>query len=260
MRCEDVQAHLPDHLAGALPAAAAEQVDEHLQTCDACAEEFEAVEDTWLRLAAVRGPHADSTAMRARFTAALEEYQHGAAAAVPRRAPIRLYALQFAAAAALLVIGVAIGRETAPPPPVDPQIGEMRTELREMRHMVTLSLLQQQSASERLKGVTYASQIGQPDTDVVAALLDTLKYDVSVNVRLASIDALKGFSGQENVRRGAVETLPEQTSPFVQIALIDFLVEMKGREAADALRRLSMDAMVDAAVRAHAVQGLQRLG
>src|SRR5688572_16077601 len=115
MRCEDVQAHLPDHLAGVLPAAAAEQVDEHLQTCDACAEEFEAVEDTWQRLAAVRGPRADSTAMRARFTAALEEYQHGAAAATRRRAPVRLYALQFAAAAALLVIGVAIGRETAPP-------------------------------------------------------------------------------------------------------------------------------------------------
>src|SRR5688500_7287126 len=138
MRCEDVQAHLPDHLAGSLPAAAAEQVDDHLRSCAARAAEVEAVEDTWQRLCAARGPRADSLAMRARFTAALEEYQHGAAAST-RRAPIRLYALQFAAAAALLVIGVAIGRETAPPPALDPQIGEMRTELRAMHHMVTLS-------------------------------------------------------------------------------------------------------------------------
>ena len=259
MECEDVQAQLPDHLAGALPAAAAEQVDEHLRSCATCAAEFEAGEDTWQRLAAIAAPRADSRAMRARFDAALEEYQHGAVLS-KRATPLSHYGLQFAAAAAVLVIGVAIGRETAPPTPADPQIAEMRTELRDMRHMVTLSLLQQQSASERLKGVTYTSQIEQPDRDIVSALLDTLKYDSNVNVRLATVDALKRFANDAAVRRGAVETLPDQTSPLVQIGLIDFLVEANSREAADTLRRLSMDSMVDADVRERAAQGLRELG
>ena len=262
MRCEDVQAHLPDHLAGALPAAAAGQVDEHLRTCAACAAEFEAADDTWQRLATLAAPRADARTMRARFDTMLHEHQYGEALALRPRASLRTYALQALAAAALVVIGVAIGRQTAPvtAPPADPVIAEMRTELREMRHMVTLSLLQQQSASDRLKGVTYTGQIEQPGTDIVAALLDTLKYDPNTNVRLASIDALKRFAEDENVRRGTVETLPAQTSPLVQIALIDFVVEMNGREAVDTLRRLSADPMTDESVRARAAQGLQQLG
>jgi hypothetical protein len=260
MRCEDVQTHLPDHLAGALTTATAEQVDAHLRTCPACAAEFESAADTWQRLAVIPGPRADSAAMRARFDAVLDEHQQRSTPAVGRSGWFWHYGLQATAAAALIVIGVAIGRETAPAPAQDPLIAEMRTELRVMRHMVTLSLLQQHSASERLKGVTFTGQLDQPDTGIVAALLDTLKYDVNVNVRLASIDALKRFGGEETVRRGAVETLPEQDSPLVQIALIDFLVEMNNREAAETFRRLSMDSMVDEAVRARAVQGLQQLG
>jgi hypothetical protein len=261
MRCEDVQAHLPDHLAGALPAAAAAQVDEHLRTCAACAAEFEAADDTWQRLATLPGPRADARAMRARFDTMLQEHQSVEGSAPRPHASLRTYALQALAAAALIVIGVAIGRQTVPAaaPAADPVIAEMRTELREMRRMVTLSLLQQQSASERLKGVTYTGQIEQPGTDIVAALLDTLKYDPNTNVRLASIDALKRFAEDESVRRGTVETLPSQTSPLVQIALIDFVVEMNGREAVDTLRRLSTDPMTDEAVRARATQGLQQL-
>jgi hypothetical protein len=261
MRCEDVQAHLPDHLAGALTPADAERVGAHLQTCPDCAAEFEAAGDLWRQLAAIPAPRADSAGMRARFDAALDAHQPPAAAPSFRsRGRFRHSGLQAAAAAALLAVGIGIGRETAPEPEPDPQIGEMRAELREMRHMVTLSLLEQQSASERLKGVTYSSQIEQPGTDVVAALLDKLRYDVNVNVRLASIDALKRFAADESVRRGAVETLPEQTSPLVQIALIDFLVELKGREATETLRRLSMDSMVDEGVRERAVQGLELIG
>jgi hypothetical protein len=260
MRCEDVQAHLPDHLTGALTPADAEQVDAHLQACPSCAAEFESAGDTWRHLAAIPAPRADSATMRARFDALLDAHQPPAVPAVPQRARFWHYGLQAAAAAAMVVLGVAIGRETAPEPPPDPQIGEMRSELREMRHMVTLSLLQQQSASERLKGVTYSSRLEQPDTDVVAALLDTLRYDVNVNVRLASIDALKRFAADETVRRGAVETLSEQTSPLVQISLIDFLVELRSREATETLRRLSTDSMVDEAVRERALQGLQILG
>ena len=259
MRCEDVQAYLPDHLAGALSATAADAVDAHLRTCAACAAEFEAAGDTWQQLATIPGPRVDSGAMRARFEAMLQEHQSPTVPARPRP-PFWHHALQFAAAAALVVVGIAIGRQTAPAPAVDPQLGEMRAELREMRHMVTLSLLQQQSASERLKGVTYTSQIEQPGTDVVAALLETLKYDPNTNVRLASIDALKRFASDEGVRRGAVESLPAQTSPLVQIALIDFAVELDDRGAVETLRRLSADPMTDETVRARAAQGLQQLG
>jgi hypothetical protein len=263
MRCEDAQAHLPDHLAGTLPSSAAEQVDEHLRICPACAADFDAADDTWQRLAALPSPRGDTRAMRARFDAMLHEHQYGESLASHSHVGLRAYALQGLAAAALVIIGVAVGRQTAAVPslpPQDPQMAELRDELRQMRHMVTLSLLQQQSASERLKGVTYTSQIEQPDTDITGALLETLRYDPNVNVRLASIDALKRFADDDSVRRGAVATLSEQTSPLVQIALIDFAVEMNDRTAVETLRQLAVDPMTDQAVRTRAAQGVEQLG
>lgn len=262
MRCEDAQAYLPDHLAGTLPPEAARQLEAHLAACVHCAAEFEAADDTWQRLATLPAPRPDSRAMRARFDAMLHEHQYGEVVRASRPS-MRWFAVQAAAAAAVLVIGVVVGRQTAPVPPApaqDPQIAEMRAELRQMRHMVTLSLLQQQSASERLKGVTYTAQIEQPDRDITAALLDTLRYDPNVNVRLASIDALKRFAEDDAVRRSAMETLAAQTSALVQIALIDFAVETNDRTALETLRRLSTDPMADQAVRARAARGVEQLG
>ena len=129
-----------------------------------------------------------------------------------------------------------------------------------MRQLVTLSLLQQQSASERLKGVTWTTRIDQPDSDLTGALLDALMHDPNDNVRLATVDALKRVADRDAVRRGVIEALPRQTSPLVQIALVDFVAEMNSSEATEALRRLSNDPMVNKDVRARAAAGLQRVG
>jgi len=260
MECEDIQAHLPDHLAGSLPASQADVVAAHLATCPLCAAEFEELGQTWERLGDLPHHRVDSAGMRARFDAALEAHHHGSQHRRLWPNSLTGYGLQFAAAAALLVLGVALGRQLTPAATVDPQIAGMHEELREMRQMVTLSLLQQQSASERLKGVTLTGQVEQSNGDVTMALLETLRYDPSVNVRLASIDALRRFAADEGVRRGVIETLPDQTSPLVQIALIDFVTEVNGREGADTLRRLSADPMVHTAVRRHAERSLAQIG
>jgi hypothetical protein len=260
MRCEDAQAQLPDHLTRALPLAAANALDAHLQTCPSCAAELDAAADTWQRMAIIPSPAADSTAMRARFHAMLDEHVAVADSPARRRVSVTHYGLQFAAAAALVVLGVALGRQTTPAAAPDPQIADMRAELRDMREMVTLSLLQQQSASERLRGVSYTDRIDQPGNELTRVLLDALMHDPNDNVRLRTVDALKRFADHETVRRGAVEALSQQTSPLVQVALIDFVVEMNSREAADALRQLSADSMIHEQVRARAEQGLARLG
>lgn len=128
-----------------------------------------------------------------------------------------------------------------------------------MRELLTLSLMQQQSATERLRGVSGSTQIERPGTGIVRALLDTLLHDSNVNVRLASVDALRRFSEQDLVRREIVRALADPLFPLVQIALIDFMVETKDRDAIDALRQLSQDAMANEAVRGRAVWGVEQL-
>ena len=231
--------------------------------------EADGLDATWRMLGAIDAPAPDSDRMRARLDAVLDAVEHAAPPA-PRRWFGRRdvdggrYAVRGLAAAAVLLVGIALGRFVVPdtrrPADSSSEIAAMRSEMRELREMVSLSLMQQQSASDRLKGVTWTGQLDRPSGEVVAALLDALMHDPNVNVRLATIDALERFASRDDVRSAAIEAVSRQMSPLVQIALIDFIVEKHGREAVDTLRRLSMDDMLDAAVRARAKQGLQQIG
>jgi HEAT repeats len=165
--------------------------------------------------------------------------------------------LQGCAALLLLVIGIQVGWEIRPSG--SREVQQLSQEVRSLRQMVTLSLMQQQSVSERLKGVSSSDQLDRPGNEVVAALIDTLMHDQNVNVRLASIDALKRFAERDVVRSAAVRALDTQNSPLVQMALIDFLVETQDRAALDTLRRLSHDNNVNASVRTRAAWGVDHL-
>ena len=211
--------------------------------------------DIWQMLGEIPPEPADSAAMRSRFDAALDAVRRG-----ERRTWGFRPWMPAAAAVAVLAFGVAIGRSTMPAASPDPALADLRRELHDTREMVALSLLQQQSASERLKGVTWTGQIDRPGGEIVSALLDTLVHDSNVNVRLASIDALKRFADQQAVREATVDALVRQPSPLVQVALIDFMVEVNEREAVPQLRRLSQDEMANKAVRERAAWGLQRIG
>lgn len=270
MRCEDTPARVAGHLTGSLPDTERHELEQHAQTCRACREEIDSAAEIWKRLGALPAEKPDSRAMRARFDALLNEQQTPVTQPVRptayrrqarwRRSRILSPLLQSAAAAVLLVAGIHIGRQTAPAAPVpSADVGDLRQEVRDLRQMVAVSLLHQQSASERLRGVSWSSRIEGPGNEIVTALIDTLMRDENVNVRLASIDALKRFSDRENVRSAAIRALETQSYPLVQIALIDFVVETRERGALEALQRLSADSMVNESVRERARRGIEHL-
>jgi hypothetical protein len=273
MECEEVRNRLADYLRAELSDAARSELLEHVDTCAACRAEVEAAESMWTRLGEIPADRMDQVAMRARFDDMLEAYQQGFDDRRPTtndpRPTTNLWwtrpMFQATFAAALLVIGVLAGGvffrllpKPAPVPGAD--LTELRRELKDVREMLTLSLMQQQSATERLRGVSWSNEIDQPGNAVVSALLDTLLHDPNVNVRLASVDALRRFSGQDSVRKGTARALADTSSPLLQVAIIDFMVETKDTEAVAMLRRLSQDTMVNEAVRGRAARGLERLG
>ena len=258
MRCEDITEKLPDYLAGAVDEATRTSLEQHLESCPACLQEVEGLAATWSALGNLPAPPADSRAMRGRFMASIERERF--AQNTPRRASWWSNPLVSACAATLvLAIGVMLGRATERAPAAAPEVTALHQELRDLRQMVTLSLMQQQSASERLRGVSFSSSVDGSGNEIVTALLETLKHDSNVNVRLASVDALKRFAERDVVRRAAVDALDTQTSPLVQMALIDFVVETQDRNAGAALRKLSSDASNET-VRSRAAWGVQHLG
>lgn len=270
MTCDDARHHSAEYVTGALPGGVRAALEEHIDTCPDCAMDLANLPELWTLLGDLPEPVADSAAMRPRFRAMVAA--HGDAGAAPRalrdvrawwRTPAIRPAWAGAAAAGALVAGIVVGRyapalESAPAP-VAADVAALRAEVGDLRQMVSLSLLQQQSASERLKGVAWAADLDGSGTAVVGALLETLANDPNVNVRLASVDALRRFTERDAVRRGAVEALGRQTSPIVQMALIDFVVEARLTAAKDALTRLATDRTVHETVRARAERGLREV-
>jgi HEAT repeat protein len=94
---------------------------------------------------------------------------------------------------------------------------------------------------------------------MLTALLHAVNYDQNVNVRLAALDALHPSASNAMVRSGLIQALKRQTSPLVQISLIDLLVEIKEKEAADALRELEQEPDLNPEVRERAQGALERL-
>jgi hypothetical protein len=131
------------------------------------------------------------------------------------------------------------------------EIHALRDEVRSLSRLVTLSLLKQDSASERLRGVSFGREAGRGDDRVLQALVDTLRHDPDVNVRLAAVDALAPALGQPAVHGQLVQEVGAQRSPMVQIALIDMLLTGDRAGTQRQLLDLTASPALDATVRGY---------
>jgi HEAT repeat protein len=156
-------------------------------------------------------------------------------------------------------VGVFLGRYVAQPRGPSPDVAQLQGQVESLRQLVTLSLLQEQSPSSRLRGVTYSYQMARPDAQVEQALLYAVNHDSNVNVRLSAVDALEKYATNAQIRRALADAVPVQDSPLVQIALVDLLVQLNDKQAAPALRKLARDAQADNQVRQHAAWAIQRM-
>jgi hypothetical protein len=263
MTCEEAKNRMTDYWSLTLGAAEEKEFSTHLASCETCRSEVSRVGALWqgLDLLPVEEP---SGKVRERFYEMLGAYRQGLASAEAR--PARRWwtqpAWQMAAAAAMLAVGLGVGYGVRDDKS-RPEMVQLREEVANMRQLVALSLMQQQSASERLRGVSWSYQVEPSDKEVLNALVTAVNHDPNVNVRLAAVDALRPFTGSPAThvaaREAVIQALPRQTTPIVQVALIDFLAEMKERNAAPELRRLVSDPDIDSGVRKRAEWALERM-
>lgn len=261
MNCDQVKEHLADYLTGTLGPDAAEELNEHFARCATCKQEAEALSETWEMLGLLDAEQ-PSAALRPRFYESLEAYRQGlqASAPVPPKRRFFDWGWQgWAWSAALLVLGVAAGQWFGQRAGGQRDFARLQDEVHHMRQLVTLSLLQQQSDSERLRGVDFADRVDPSDTPVLSALLHAVNYDPSVNVRLAAVDALRKFGGRPEVRGTLDQSLVKQDSPLVQLALIDLIVDTRDKAALVTLAHLEQSPTADKNVKEKAQWGLEQL-
>jgi predicted anti-sigma-YlaC factor YlaD len=256
MTCEETTPLKMDRLQGRLSAADEARLEAHLATCAACRAEVDAMTETWNTLGNLDHEQVPHERLRARFHAGLAAYEARESLPWTERWLGRWWpqqpALQMGLAAALALVGLAVGQQL--PSPVDAEVAALRDEVR----TVGLALLDHQSASERLLGVEWSRRTAQAP-EVVNALLERVQYDSNLSVRLAAVDALRAELDRPGVVEGLAMALARQESPLLQVALTDALLAAD-QPAVDAVRGILERTELDPAVREYLQMALSEVG
>jgi hypothetical protein len=250
MNCKEVQAVIIDYLDQALPATAMARVKEHLEGCAECRREAEDLQVLFITMKnseAVMPP----PSLRENFNTLLQSELNMETMTNLLQDPTKVekhrakiipafftsVAGRAAAAVILLVGGIAIGMaiRSGPDAGTRNEIAILKTEVQDMEKKMSedkmLNLIDDESASERIKAVSYAEEMTSPDEKVIDALFNSLNNDKNVNVRLAALYSLARFADRHPVRDSLVSSLGVQTEPIIQVVLINLLAEKRERKA-----------------------------
>lgn len=163
------------------------------------------------------------------------------------------WGLRIAAGLALLLVGFAAGQMyTHRAAAEEAEVVAMKKALRFEQNGET-------SASERIQAVNLSAELDRADDDITQMLINTMNFDDNVNVRLAACQALQRFAHEPLVREGFIRSLSIQTDPNVQLTLIEILVSIKEKRAAEEMQRLAQNKAVLDVVRLKAQEGFAHL-
>jgi hypothetical protein len=265
MTCEKIQEKFADYLTGDLDETGRADVRTHILGCTACREDLENLTVVWAKLG-VLPEEQPGGAVRSRFYAMLEGYKDklkaGKKEARPRWADwftFRRPAFAASFSAFLLLLGLGAGWLLNGGRTGGERYAGLSREVQDMRQQMAQSLLSRPSASERIQGVGYTAEVKDPSDTTLAALFKAVDTDPNPNVRLAAVDALYLFRDRPGVRESLVRSLAIQSYPLVQVALIDFLVEVREARAAAALKKLIDGGELTPEVRKRAEDGLKQI-
>ncbi len=283
MHCKEIQAVLIEYLDQSLDIGLSAVVKKHIDSCSACQREVQEVQELLVAMKETP-PEKPTKALRDNFntllqselnmatmTHLLEENETDPAGEAENRQkrrttgggkllPFSGPVWKVAAAILLLVGGAWIGAVFQGKKDVRPdQIAALQKEVKEMKQVLLFSLIDDESASQRIKAVSYAEEMSNPDQPVVEALMNTLNNDKNANVRLAALYSLARWADNRTVRDSLVLSLGKQTEPIVQIVLINLLAEKRETRAIAPMKAILSNEKALKEVKEAAQKGLRVL-
>lgn len=259
MNCENDKAYISSWINNEMTAAERTAFEQHLLTCTECRQELEATQQVWKLMGEIPTPAA-SADMPVQFQAMLEQYKESQTATTKPN-PLRVLVdklrqlwslqpgMQLAYTVVLIVIGIGMGLFWNTQGGNKQEIAALSSQVHEMKEMMMLSLLENPSASERIRGVSYSSEIKTANKEVIEALLSTLNNDQNVNVRLITLEALTQYAGDPSVREGLVQSIVQQESPLVQSALADIMLKLQEKRSVQSFKKLLQQKDLNNAIR-----------
>lgn len=137
----------------------------------------------------------------------------------------------------LLVIGVLAGMSFGGSNDSS-QMLALTEKVAEMQQTMMFSMLEEESVTERLKGIQMSNELPRSNKKVTDALFMTLNNDESTNVRIAALQVLEGYADDPVIREGLINSITRQESPLMQVALAELMVELEEKKSIDQFRQL----------------------
>lgn len=230
---------IPDYLDGNLNKSEERAFETHINSCGDCQKELEEMK-TFLTVLDKDVP-APSDRLKTKFESALEQEKLNQGKVVQLETkPSSNWTgniLKIAASIALLVAAFQMG-SMFQQRKVNEDIAQLQDETNQMKQTTMLSLMENQSASKRIQGVNYIEEFEQPDEAIIQALANRLLYDENDNVRMTAFEALVNFTSSEIVKTTFIEALEQEQNPSIQVAIIQALVQIQEKKAAEPMKKL----------------------
>ncbi|GAA4273576.1 HEAT repeat domain-containing protein [Aquimarina gracilis] len=241
MNCQQIEDHLIDYLDQNLDQEAHQKIEAHLKDCKNCSKALQKLQEVFdaIDTDPIELPRAD---MKLDFEQMLEKEK--ALLNTPKVVSLEKRsrnswktALQIAATITLVVTAYFLGKNQNNES-FSKEIAVLEKEKIEMKQTMTISLIENESASKRLQAVNYAEEFEKPGNDILKALVNKMRYDDHINVRLAAAEALAKFSDSEMVRKALIDVLDKEQDPSMQIELIQILVSIQEKRAVPSMEKL----------------------
>jgi hypothetical protein len=129
------------------------------------------------------------------------------------------------------------------------ELQTLTSQVHELKQTMMLALLENPSASERIRAVSYTGEIKHADKEVIDALLATLNNDPNVNVRLSTLDALTHLAKHPEVREGLIQSIVQQDSPLMQSAIADVMLKLQEKRSVGSFKELLKQKNLDPEVK-----------
>jgi hypothetical protein len=260
MKCEQYEGLFAGWINNELKPAEHETLEQHLNSCAACREELASMQQLWAMMDEVEVPE-PSTHMQTDFRAMLDDFKaaeankKGSSVGIKQQLSWLLQWRQkwpLAYTFAIVLVSFGCGYlffNLKGGSKQDEQMAALTTQVHELKQTMALALLENPSASERIRGVSYTTEIKHADKEVIDALLATLNNDPNVNVRLSTLDALTHLAGHPEVRLGLVQSITTQDSPLMQSAIADVMLKLQEKSSVKSFKELLKQKDLDHGVR-----------
>lgn len=269
MNCTEIELLLIDYADQLLIPSLRATVQQHLETCTHCREELSQYKQLFAELSSTSlekpGP-----GLRENFNTMLQsELNIASTVRLIKNEPdkkiaslsVSTFLVRIAASIVLVAGGIFTGlklRSTAVPDKTL-ELATLQKEVKEIKKAMLLTLLKEESASDRIRAVNYADEFSNADNAIIYALFNTLNKDKNINVRLAAFNSIVKFSGDPMIIDSLVSSLGNQTEPLLQIVLINILTDKKETKAIESIKAILSNKKTLQPVKDIAEKGLKKV-